>query len=269
MPRLRLGLTPEQVAKRRNSIGGSDCNIIMNGDDSALLNLWRFKTGQAEAEDLSRVLPVVFGSFTEPLNLHWYEQSTGRAVTDEQKGCADDWRTCTLDGMTTTESGHPAVFEAKCVNAFSDADAVAQRYMPQLHWNGLLAGVDWGVLSAFIGTLKYEFFEVELDPFYQAAVVERAEAFWASVQSGTPPVFMPAVEAPKVSAFREVDMRDSNAWAMHAGTWLDNRDAAKQFASAEKEIKGLIEADVSRAWGFGVECKRSKNGSLRISEMKR
>lgn len=272
MTRLTLGLSAEQLAKRQHCLGGSDANVIMNGDDEALLNLWLEKTGQREPEDLSSVLPVMMGLWTEELNRHWYELTTGRRITDEQLECVREdlpWMTCTLDGLTTTERGQGAIFEAKHVNAFSDGDTIAQRYMPQLHHNGHVRGTQWAVLSVFIGTLKYEFFEVELDPFYTAALIEREAVFWDAVQRRTPPVTMPHVEAPKVTAFREIDMTGSNAWAMHAGIWAETRDPAKRFTAAEKEIKALMEADVSRAWGHGVECKRAKNGALRISEMKR
>src|SRR5262245_44610761 len=63
---------------RRYFIGGSDARIIMGDDESALIQLWREKRGEAEPEDLSGNLIVQLGVATEELNRHWYETNTGQ-----------------------------------------------------------------------------------------------------------------------------------------------------------------------------------------------
>jgi hypothetical protein len=52
----------------------------MGGDEKKLLRLWREKRGEAEPEDLSDILAVQMGSFTEPLNVAWFEKNTGYRV---------------------------------------------------------------------------------------------------------------------------------------------------------------------------------------------
>ena len=64
-------------ADRAKGIGGSDAATIMNGD---WLALWQEKTGRREPDDLSNVLPVQLGTFTEPFNRAWFAQQTGMAV---------------------------------------------------------------------------------------------------------------------------------------------------------------------------------------------
>jgi hypothetical protein len=49
--------------------------------------------------------------------------------------------------------------------------------------------------------------------------------------------------------------------------WLEHREAAKRHAAACGTIKGLIEPDVARAFGHGIEAKRSKSGALSIREL--
>ena len=98
---------------RRSFIGGSDARIIMGGDESALLRLWREKRGEVEPEDLSGNLIVQLGTATEELNRSWYERNTGRRVSDVQrhiKHSAIAWMAATLDGIV---EGTEAVFEAK------------------------------------------------------------------------------------------------------------------------------------------------------------
>jgi predicted phage-related endonuclease len=40
-------------SNRRSFIGGTDARIIMGNDETALVQLWREKRGEAEPEDLS------------------------------------------------------------------------------------------------------------------------------------------------------------------------------------------------------------------------
>lgn len=264
-----FGLTAEQILKRRDSIGGSDANIIANGDPAALLHLWEIKTGQAEPEDLSAVLPVQMGTWTEPLNVHWYTLTTGNEVTgrgESVRGQIHDFMTCNLDGRV---SAREAIFEAKHVNAFSKIEEVVQRYMAQLHHNMSVCGVSRAVLSVFMGTLKYEHFEVEADPFYTATLIEAERAFWDCVQTMTPPGEIRIEAAPALPAqMRTVDMAGDNQWGDLAATWLESKPHAIRFKACELSIKDRIEFDVSEAFGNGVKCTRAKNGALTIREMR-
>lgn len=267
--RLNIGLTDAQKAARANSLGGSDANILMGGDEAAILNLWQVKTGQAESEDLSRVLPVVMGQFTEPLNIYWFEQETGRMVSHEGESrshAEHSFMACTLDGLTTTaDLLLPAVFEAKHVNAFSKIEEVEQRYMPQIHHNMAVCGVGHAVLSVFIGTMTWAFTEVALDEWYLAELIDRERSFWDAVQTKELPPFLKPVVAPvAASEWRTVSMQGNNAWASLAVDWLDNKTAAGKFDKAAEGLKKLVEADVGTASGHGIKITRAKNKALTI-----
>jgi predicted phage-related endonuclease len=175
--------------------------------------------------------------------------------------------TCTLDGIVASER---AIFEAKHVNAFANAEETAQKYMGQLHHNMACNGVTRAVLSVFIGTLKYEHFIVEADPFYTATLIENEAAFWAHVQAKTPPGAMAIIAAPQVGPvkLRSVDMSGSNSWAALASTWRATKDIAKKFEVSAKKLKALVEPDVGEAYGAQIQVKRAKNGNLSITEMK-
>lgn len=263
---LEHGLSAEQLSRRRFSIGGSDANILMGGDDAAILALWEQKTGRKEPEDLSWVLPVQIGVQTEPLNVRFFEHAMSAKVDREHLECIGDpeWRTATLDGRLLDH-----IFEAKHVNQFSKIDEVVQRYMAQLHHNMDCAGVKKSWLSVFIGTFTHEIIEVEYDDFYGSLLLDRETEFWACVQEDRAPGSMPEIEAPKVpTALREVDMEGSNEWASHAADWLASKGPANTFKKADKELKSLMEDDMGLAYGHGIQIKRAKNGSLRIGEVK-
>lgn len=253
------------LEKRRNYIGGSDANILMSGDGERIHRLWEIKTGRAEDEDLSTVLPVRFGMITEPLNIEWFERETGLAVTRRgEHAVLEDhpFVACTLDGWA--DGG---VYEAKCLNAFTDMTKARETYWPQLHHNMAATGAGHAYLSCFFGTLKYEWCRVECDVAYLSELLSREQEFWASVESDTPPPGFAPVEAIVPDAIVEYDMGGNNEWGSAAHDWRENYAAHKTFTSAEKLLKGLVPDDAARCFGAGLEINRAKNRALRIKEM--
>lgn len=91
----------EWHAARRLGIGGSDANILMSGDKEKILRLWREKRGEVPPEDLSTVLPVQMGVWTEQFNVFWFSQETGKTVIncgDTRVSQEHPWMRCNLDG---------------------------------------------------------------------------------------------------------------------------------------------------------------------------
>ena len=266
-PRLdQLGLSQGEASRRVEGIGGSDANIILSGDAERIRQLWLEKRGEAEPVDLSGNLAVMLGCWTEAFNRAWYEKITGQRITSTGKSfdCPKhQWRRCTVDGLVE-ESG--LVFEAKHTNAFAKADEVLERYMPQLQHNMAVTGYQQAVLSVIFGNHKYEMFEIAADWLYQLELIEAEERFWDCVLSGEEPVAVEPPPPPRPIATREICLEGNNAWASAADDWLKHREAAKIHSSACSSIKSLIEEDVSRAFGHGIEAKRSKSGAITIRE---
>jgi hypothetical protein len=65
---------------------------------------------------------------------------------------------------------------------------------------------------------------------------------------------------------REICLEGSNSWAAAAADWLLHKEAAKKHALAVTSLKSLVEDDVTRAFGHGVEAKRSKAGAITLKE---
>lgn len=269
---LELGLTAEHHEERRTGIGGSDAAAIMSGDPKRLTELWMIKTGRLPAEDLSHVLPVQLGLYTEPFNAHWFEVCTGREVTNRSKRARSpdyDFMRVTLDGITTTENGALAVFEAKHVNQFTNMDECIQRYQPQLHHAMVVTGLEWATLSVLAGTLKYECHDIPKDPWYAAELIDREATFWACVKTDTPPKEMLPVLAPvPPSKWRSIDLKGNNLAAIHAPIWLREKEPARRFKAAEEALKSLCAPDVGEARGYGVAVKRDRRGYLTVREAK-
>lgn len=262
---LRLGAS--KAAERVSGIGGSDANVILSGDAERIRDLWLEKRGEAGPADLSSNLAVMLGCWTEPFNRQWFEQVTEQPVgrVGESLSCSrHHWRRCTLDGFIEEIS---AVFEAKHTNAFASTEEVISRYMPQLQHNMAVAGAERGFLSVIFGNHKYEVIEVAADWLYQLELLEAEEVFWNCVLTGKEPVAQTGPVPPRPVGTREICLEGNNAWASAAGDWLDNREATKVHQTATKTLKELVEEDVGRAYGHGVEAKRSRSGAITIREL--
>lgn len=261
-------MSSTDVESRRSYIGGSDANVILSGDAERIRNLWLEKRGERQAEDLSTNLAVMLGCWTEAFNRHWYEKLSGNTV-DQVPACltcpTNGWRRCTLDGYLSSSD---TIWEAKHTSAFSKSEEVLQRYMPQLQHNMAVARCERAVLSVIFGNSKFEIFEVASDWVYQIELLQAEVDFWDCVQTGKEPVPAPPPAAPRPIGVREICLEgNNNSWAAAAADWLENREAAKRHASTCSQIKELVEPDVARAFGHGIEAKRSKSGAISIREM--
>lgn len=253
-------------AERAKGIGGSDAKRIMEGDWHAL---WMEKTGRQEPDDLSDVLQVQLGSFTELFNRAWFEKQTGIPVGTD--GCEHlthalhDFMRANLDGLCDG-----AAWEGKHVSAFSKDEEIVSRYYPQCQHILAVAGLPLIYLSVIFGNHKWAYFSIEADDAYQDDLIAREEEFWSYVTNDhEPPRTVEGVKTEiALDDMREVDLTGSNEWASHAGEWLDTKDAAKRFKAAEKSIKELVPDDANLAFGHGIKVTRSKAGALSIKEQK-
>jgi predicted phage-related endonuclease len=249
---------------RRAFIGGSDARIIMGGDETALLRLWREKRGEIEPEDLSGNLIVQLGNVTEHLNRHWYERNTGQVVIEVQRRVLHPvkrWMAATLDGMVEATG---AVFEAKFMLPWTfSEEAAAEKHMAQLQHNMWVTASKTAVLSIITGGGKWVEITIPADPLYQHLLLTAEKKFWRCVENGeTPHLFGIEPPRPKIEAVRVVDMSASNSWAEFAGVFCQTRAAHLEHDAAKAELKKLVPEDAKEAVGHGVRAKRSKSGAI-------
>lgn len=262
-------LSPDQIKARDGKLTASSVACLMTGDETNILNLWRELTGDPsyEREDLSGVWAVQLGSHTESLNLAWYERRTGKNLSREGEVVVHPecgWAAATLDAWDD-DLGCPV--ECKHVGGFEKTSTVIERYMPQAHWQMMVTGARKCVFSIIEGAREPIIEAVDFDDAYARELWSRAKQFMQCVFNLTPPVVLEPVAAP-VKAEKLYDFATNNQWCSEAVTWAQTRQAAKDFAAAEKTIKSLVPADAARVVGAGIECKRNKAGSLTIKELK-
>ncbi len=206
-------LTPAPIngvfgLERLTFIGGSDAGAIVAGGDE-LVQLWRIKTGREERADLSDILPVQLGIYTERFNLDWYERTTGRDVTRRGEFVRHPtipYLAANLDGVTTTSGGQLAYIDAKHVGRAGDQ--LTLRYTAQGTHCAIVLGYDWWCLSTLIGNSRWELTEQEVDPFFAAEYLEKSAEFWRYVERDEEPPPAPALPVPPPRKLRIVQLED-------------------------------------------------------------
>jgi predicted phage-related endonuclease len=250
---------------RAQGIGGSDARRIWEGD---WLTLWEEKTQKRPPEDLSRVLPVQMGTWTEPYNLAWYQKETGNYVEPgaelrEYVHPKRAWMRCHVDGLVMLDAGS-AVWEAKHVNPFQDMEDVASAYWPQLQHNMEVTGFDMAILSVFFGNTNYAQAVYHKDHAFLDELMKLEEEFWQLVVHDLEPVGKHGKPAIDFSKMRVVSMEGNNAWAVHEEAFAGTLEAVARHEAAGDELKKLIPADAELAYGEQVCVRRTKAGALYV-----
>lgn len=270
-----MALTAEQIKARDGKLTASRVKCLMDGDGAEIYNLWLEMTGDPSfvAPNFDGVWHIALGEATEQVNLDWFARKHG-PVSGRGKVFSNPdltWMAATLDGWSEQ---HACPIETKNVGGWEPNETIIQRYMPQMHWQMLVTDTEQCALSVIIGGKEPVVWFIPRDKAYAAELMRRAVNFMENVRTLTPPVNMPAVDAPKLPAEKTYDMTQwddvvrRDMWENTAAIWLANKKANETFDKAAKALKdkGVMPEDAARAFGFGIEITRNKAGSLSIKE---
>lgn len=190
----------------------------------------------------------------------------------------ETWAGATIDYLADLPSKERAIVECKALGLFSPwrDDEVPLHIVGQVHWQcGIARAVGLKVDRLFVARFKglaVDVFEVRYEPALFAAMLAKCKAFWAQVQSKTPPpidgsssakawldsiypsakkALRPATDAEVFTVTQYVVARDQ------AGAAKKRQDAAAN------EIRALI-GDAEGVIGGGVVAKwTGKEGAAR------
>lgn len=258
-------LSPDQLKARDGKLTASRIACLMTGNEADILSLWQEMIGDPSyvQEDLSDVWPVQLGSYTEGLNLDWFEMKHGPVSRrGDVVTHVNGWAACTLDGWSDL---HWCPIECKHVGGREELSVIHQRYQPQMHWQMIVTGAVRCASSVIMGANEPTVDFLDKDEAYAAELMKRAEAFMQHVWNFTRPVALPSIAGP-IKAEKTYDMQGNNSWGANAATWLGTKQAAKDCAAADKELKTLVPADAIRCFGYGIEIKRDRANRLSIKE---
>lgn len=258
-------LTEEQKRLRAGKLTASRVGILMSGDEGKIYDLWREVIGDPDYSppDLSGIWAVALGSHTEELNLDWYKKKTGRAAIRRGEVIVHPdfaFAAATLDGWDEAEA---VCIECKHVGGRESLDKVLARYHPQFTWQMIVTGTKHVYASIIEGANEPLIERIDFDRDYASALWQRARDFMRLVESMTPPSEMPIIEPPP-PAINLYDMTGDNEWANGAVIWLENFEAAKKKADAEKQLKAKVPADARVCRGHGIEITRDRASRLSL-----
>lgn len=203
-------LTPEQIAKRRFSIGSSDAPSVCGVNPwRSAYDVWLEKTGRVEpfaGNDATRA-----GDLLEPAVIQHAVNVLKPIVLDRgtELTAQMPFITATLDASAVLPSGDRCIIEGKTGGICSmlngdgwgepETDEIPEHYMVQVQHQLFVAGEDYqfAVVSALIPPRGFVLYYVPRLPDLIGAIVEREIEFWRCVQADTPPEGTPSMDALK------------------------------------------------------------------------
>lgn len=118
----------EWLQNRRNGLGGSDMAAVMGLSPSKdNVQLWREKTGKAEAVDIGRKEYVKYGHAVEPLMRQLFaldhpELMVGYTDNNSWHNTDHPWAVASLDGWLTDNAGQIGILEIKTTTIQRSSD---------------------------------------------------------------------------------------------------------------------------------------------------
>jgi hypothetical protein len=237
---------------RLGFLGGSDMRRIMSGD---WLKLWEEKTGRVESEDLSKVLPVQLGSYTEQFNLDWFAQEYEVEIKDSQREFKLNWNGVPLKGQVDGR-----------INRSHDMPDI----MPQMQFYMWLAQSSGCYLSVIFGNRRWESVYVQLDWDYIHKMQVHITEFWRLVREDirpfndedVPPI---SIDKIKVDGLVRRDASSDNEFISRCHDYIEQEQSAKLFESAKADLKAMVGDDEREVYCDLLTIKRDKRGSLRVT----
>jgi hypothetical protein len=263
---------------RRKTIGGSCALKIMNGDWH---ELWMQKMGYGERVDLSDVLPVQLGVFTEAFNVQWFEKLMQVECKRDAQGDTESryhfmWHGVPCRGTMDAEfeyQGKRIGLECKHTNERANMNSQLERYMPQLQMYMQCAALEHMYFANIFGNSRYEYVKVAKNEYYLSEMHTQLKEFWNYVTTETePPLSMPyfnaTIDQIEIDNMTSRNMNTDNEFMDRAHKYIETQQAAKQHAAVGKDLKSMVATNEREIYSDVLNIKRDKRGSLRINVKK-
>lgn len=254
---------------RLGFIGGSDARRIMEGD---WYNLWKEKTGRNESVDLSDVLPVQLGTFTEDFNISWFSryQLNDQCHIEKQGEYVQTVNgvPCkgTVDGFIFDKA---AILECKHTYDRNTMESCLKQYMPQIQFYLMLSKADGCYLSVLFGNRRWECVYVSYDQAYIDHMMVHISEFWKHVEDDNEPFGKQpstlSTDSILVDNMTRRDASSDNEFISRCHDYIEQESNAKAFESAKADLKAMVADDEREVYCDLLSIKRDKRGALRIN----
>jgi putative phage-type endonuclease len=265
------------LKERRQGIGASDVAIILGLSPwKSPLALFTEKLGLDNPDDADVEMsePQKWGMRLENAVAQGFGEETGRhVVAGDPYAIARHpelpWLTATLDRRQqivdgcelppdfTVETGSIGALELKTAG-FMKAEEWEEEpplyYQVQLQTQLFVAELRWGSLAVLIGGQRFRYKDMERNDRFTRYMVQKCEAFWQCVLTGTPPP-VDAHESTREALHKLFpDAIDAELVALppEADDWHAQRIAAKEAIAAAKAQETEAENRLKAALGEHV-----------------
>ena len=195
MAGVRVGLTKEELDRRRRTLGSSEIAAVLGFNPySSIHDVWSSKVLSVDFEGNEATW---LGTMLEPAIFRIYsERYNKRLVRGEYTLGPEPWMSCTPDALIVDEDG---LVEAKLVGLRSiyqwgpgnvdeqESDAVPLHYLAQALWQLIVTGLSFVDVSALLGT-EFRTYRIHRNEPLMQTMVDRGRHFWNTyVRTATPP----------------------------------------------------------------------------------
>jgi len=176
-------LTVEQLAERKNYLGGSDAAAALGMSRwKTPLTLWAEKTGMIEPEDISEKLPVKLGNKMEQIVVELFEEETGkkcRRVNEARFHPSYPFLGANVDRRVV---GEDAILEVKTASAWKakewQGEEFPMEYLIQVYHYLLVTGAAYAYLAVLIGNQSFIWKRIDRDEALLAEMQKKLVEFW-------------------------------------------------------------------------------------------
>ena len=255
----------EWVARRRESIGGSDAaSVIGLNPYKSAYSLWAEKT--KKVPEFEGNLATEVGSYLEEFVAKKFEQETGKKVRRENAFIYNDKYPHSHANVDRVICNESALLEIKTTDSlnlkkFKNNEYPANYYCQAMHYLAI-TGKERCYLAVLIGNKEFRWFTIERDEEEIAALMKAEESFWNNVKTNTPPAVDGTDSTSKTISTIYPDSDGDTVSLMAYETDL------MQYLALGTQIKALKEQQdemANRVKAFMSEAGRGESNRYKVS----
>lgn len=185
----------EFVARRQNSLGGSDAATIVGLNPwKSAYELWLEKTGKIVAEDISAKEHIYWGTKLEALVAERYSEETGRKIRRNNQQLVHPEYPFIHANLDREVVGDSRILECKTTNINnahkwgpSGSDQVPDNYQLQVMHYLAVTGKEVADIAVLIGGNEFRYYEIPRNQEVIDFLIGSEVAFWNMVQKKIEP----------------------------------------------------------------------------------
>jgi len=268
-------LTKEQLAERKNQIGGSDIASILGMSPwKTALQLWAEKTGTVEPDVLSDKEYVQLGIELEDFVCKKFEKKTDMKVRRDNRTFVHKDYPYMVAHIDRRIVGTEAILEAKTCSSWKlkawEGEEIPEPYILQCLWYMGITGMKKCYICCLIGGQKFVWKEVKFDEELFNSMVEKAKDFWEEyVLKNIQPMavsgdkdFMVNLYPSEKNDELQVANNEVEDWIAHLQeSKMHIKEMKKETDDLESKIKQIIGETTGLQTEKYIVTWKSQNGS--------